>query len=275
MQTIFLVLSISLPLLGLAQEACTSIRGATTCAMLQHSVSDKLNVEDLDNSAGKFFKQLEGIAVPSPLCHSVFRATMCTILLPSCNSTEFAAGDYRHQKPCKFLEFYLAKTCGLKLPVGDLTFGEAPDCFVPNMLQAPACAASTPGPSISPPKTKGPPKSPKSKSSKTPKVNFAHLVQDWEVAASLVEGEGGVVQRQNDKMADVHSAADSQDPRATKDTTASSSCVHLGSSQYGVLVEIARALDTLGAAEHAHFVYLQSLLSTSVSQQPASVDVVR
>ena len=276
MHTIFLVLSISLPLLGLAaQEACTSIRGATSCAMLQHSVSDKLNVEDLDISAGKFFKQLEGISVPSPLCDSVFRATMCTILMPSCNSTEFAAGDYRHQKPCKFLEFYLAKTCGMKLPVGDLTFGEAPDCFVPNILQAPACPASASGPSISPPKTKAPPKSPKSKGSKTPKVSFDHLVQDWEVAASLVEGEGGVGQQHNDNMADVHSAADSQDPPATKVKSASSSCANVGSSQYGALVEIAHALDSLGAADHAHFVYLQSLLSTSVPQQPAVIDVVR
>ena len=243
--------------------------------MLQHSISDKLNVEELDSSAGKFFKQLEGISLPSPLCDSVFRATMCTILMPSCNATEFAVGDYRHQKPCKFLELYLARTCGMKVPVGDLTFGEAPDCFVPNILQAPACTASASAPSTSSTNTKGLPKPPKSKASKTPKVNFAHLVQDWEVAASLVEGEGGGGQREHDNSADVQEAANSKYPQAAKGASASSSCANSGSLQSGALVEVAHALDTLGAAEHAHFVYLQALLSSSASQQPASIDVVR
>lgn len=272
---IFLVLCFSLPLLGFgAQEACTPIRGASTCAMLHHSISDKLNVEDLDSSARNFFKQLEGVSLPSPLCDNVFRATMCTILMPPCNSTEFAVGDYRHQKPCKFLELYLAKNCGLRLPVGDLTFGEAPDCFVPNILQEPPCSASAAAASSSPPKTKAPPKAPKSKPSKPPKVNFAHLVQDWEVAASLVEGESGG-QRQNDNAADVHSAAASSGPTAIKGSAATAACGNRDSLQYGALTEVARALDSLGAAEHAHFVYLQALLSSSVSQLPASVDVVR
>ena len=269
---IFLVLCFSLPLLGFgAQEACTPIRGASTCAMLHHSISDKLNVEDLDSSARNFFKQLEGVSLPSPLCDNVFRATMCTILMPSCNAT---VGDYRHQKPCKFLELYLAKTCGLRLPVGDLTFGEAPDCFVPNILQEPPCSASAAAASSSPPKTTAPPKAPKSKPSKPPKVNFAHLVQDWEVAASLVEGESGG-QRRNDNAADVHSAAASSGPTAIKGSAATASCGNRDSLQYGALAEVARALDSLGAAEHAHFVYLQALLSSSVSQLPASVDVVR
>jgi hypothetical protein len=238
------------------------------------SISDKLNVEDLDSSARNFFKQLEGVSLPSPLCDDVFRATMCTILMPPCNATEFAVGDYRHQKPCKFLELYLAKTCGLRLPVGDLTFGEAPDCFVPNILQEPLCSASAAAASSSPPKTKAPPKSPKSKPSKPPKVNFAHLVQDWEVAASLVEGESAG-QRQNDDVGDAHSAAASKGPQATKGSAATSPCGNRDPLQYGALAEVARALDSLGAAEHAHFVYLQALLSSSVSQLPASVDVVR
>jgi hypothetical protein len=274
MRIVFVILCISLPLLGLAaQEACISIQGASTCAMLQHSISNKLNVEELDSSAGIFFKQLEGLSFPSPLCDSVFRATMCTILMPSCNATVFAVGDYRHQKPCKFLELYLAKTCGLKLPVGDLTFGEAPDCFVPNLQLA--CAPSMSAPPSSPPKIKGPPKPPKSKASKPLKAKFAHLVQDWEVAASLVEGEGGVGQHENHDMTDLHSASAARDPQAIKDTSTTSSCSNPGSLQSAALVEIASSLDTLGASEHAHFVYLQSLLSSSLSQQPASIDVVR
>ena len=274
MRIIFVILCTLLPLLGLAvQEACTSIRGASACAMLQHSISNKLNVEELDASAGNFFKQLEGLSLPSPSCDSVFRATMCTILMPSCNATEFAVGDYRHQKPCKFLELYLEKTCGLKLPVGDLTFGEAPDCFVPNLQLA--CAPSMSAPPSTPPKTKGPPKPPKSKASEPLKAKFSHLVQDWEVAASLVEGEGGVEQHQNHDEADLHSAADARDSQAIKDIFTSSSCSNPGSLQSSALVEIASSLDKLGALEHAHFVYLQSLLSSSVSQQPASIDVVR
>jgi len=277
MRFISIVLCISLPLLGFAaQDACTSIRGAATCAMLQHSVSDKLNVKELDTAAGKYFKQLEGVSLPTPLCDSVFRATMCTILMPSCNSTEFANGDFRHQKPCKFLDLYLTKICGLQMPVGDLTFGEAPDCFVPSILEQPACTPSPPtsAPSTSLPKSKGPLKVPKSKATKAPKVNFAHLVQDWEVAASLVEGEGGGMQK-NENVASAHSEDDSKASQAVKGTSASSPCANAGSLQSGALIEVAHALDTLGAAENAHFVYLQALHASSMSQQPASIDVVR
>ena len=275
MRFISIVLCIALPLLGFAaQESCTSIRGAATCAMLQHSVSDKLDVKELDMTAGKFFKQLEGVSLPHPSCDSVFRATMCTILMPSCNATEFAAGDYRHQKPCKFLELYLSNICGLKLPVGDLTFGEAPDCFVPNILEQPACASSTSTASSPLPKSKGPLKVPKAKASKAPKVDFTHLVQDWEVAASLVEGEGGGKQQQNENVAGAHSA-DFKASQAAKGASVSSPCANPGSLQPGALVEVAHALDTFGAAEHAHFVYLQALHASVMSQQPASVDVVR
>ena len=277
MRFVDVLLCISLPLLVFAApDACTPIRGASACAMLQHSVSDKLNVKEVDASAGQFFKKLEGASrpSPSPMCDSVLRATMCTILMPSCNATEFAVGDYRHQKPCKFLELYLEQKCGLKLPVGDLTFGEAPDCFVPNLRQQPDCASSASTPSSSPPKTTAFPKAPKPKAAKAPKVNFAHLVQDWEVAASLVEGEVGG-QQQNDGAADARPPVDSNDSQAVKDAPSSSSCRNAAALQPAALVEVAGALDALGAAEHAHFVYLQALHASSAAQQPASIDVVR
>lgn len=276
MRYVQLLLCISLPLLGFAaQDACTSIRGASACAMLQHSISEKLNVKELDANAGQFFKQLDGVSLPSPLCDSVFRATICTVLMPSCNATEFAVGDYRHQKPCKFLEFYLKQKCGLVMPLGDLTFGEAPDCFVPNILEQPACAFSEPPPPVSPPKTTAVPKAPKQKASKPPKVNFAHLVQDWEVAASLVEGDVTGLQ-QNENTADARPATHSKSAKPTKNVeSTSSSCANPGSAQPGALVEIAGALDTLGAAEHAHFVYLQALHASAAARQPASIDTVR
>jgi hypothetical protein len=277
MNIFLLVLFISLPWLSsAAHEACTSIRGASSCRMLQHSISDKLKVQDLDLSAGQFFKQLESLSLPSTLCDNVFRATMCTMLMPPCNSTEFAAGDYRHQKPCKFLELYLSATCGLKLPVGDLSFGEAPDCFVPNILEPPACAASTTAALKSQTKSQGP-KLPKLKSSKTPKVNFAHLLHDWELAASLVEGKGGGGQPPKDNFANAPPAADPHDSEVIQGAPApaSHSCQSVAFLQTEALIELGTSLDTLGASEHAHFAFLQALHVSSISQQPASIDVVR
>jgi hypothetical protein len=273
----FLLCSSLLLLVVSAHDACTSIRGASACSMLQHSISEKLNVKELDASADRFFKQLDGLSLPSPLCDRVFRATICNVLMPSCNATEFAVGDYRHQKPCKFLELYLKQNCSLVLPLGDLTFGEAPDCFVPNIVEQPACASSETPPPSSPPKTTAPPKVPKQKASKTPKVNFAHLVQDWEVAASLVEDDV-VGQQQNDKAAEARPAAHSKSSSSKpveKDASASSSCANPGALQSGALIEVAGALDTLGAAEHAHFVYLQALHASSAARQPTSIDTVR